>query len=338
MKSTIYDVAKAAGVSIATVSKVVNQTGNISEKTRKRVLRIMEELQYQPSVVASALTGKKTSTFGLLLSNIANPFFAEAARFLEDEARAAGYSIVMCSTDNEDERSVNYLSLLQRKQVDGMIIACHFTDWSLLHPYLATETPVILFSKDVPSLNVHTVTVDDHQGGYQAIEYLIAKGHREIGIVAETGPSGEHRIRGGQQAMKEAGISWRSEWITNVQSSIQDGYNGARHMLEHSERPSAIFACNDMLAVGVLQAAQDLGLQVPNDLSIIGFDDTLLSQIVQPRLTTISQPISDMAHHTIQLLLRHANTPDISKQKVIFQPKLIEGRSTQSATPASNMD
>lgn len=335
MKSTIYDVAKAAGVSIATVSKVVNRTGNISQKTREHVLNIMEELQYQPSVVASALTGKKTSTFGLLLSDIANPFFAGAARSLEDEARAVGYSIVMCSTDNEDERSLNYLSLLQRKQVDGMIIACHFTDWSLLQPFLATDMPVVLFSKDIPSLDVHTVTVDDYKGGYQAIEHLIQIGHQHIGIVAETGPSGEHRIQGGQQAMKEAGIEYRSEWITNVHSSIRDGYIGARQMLEQSERPSAIFACNDMLAVGVLQAAQEMGLRVPSDLSIIGFDDTLLSQIVQPRLTTISQPITDMAYHTIQLLLRHADTPDMSKQKAIFQPKLIEGRSTQAITPTS---
>ncbi|MCY9515188.1 LacI family DNA-binding transcriptional regulator [Paenibacillus apiarius] len=329
MKSTIYDVAKAAGVSIATVSKVVNQTGNISVKTRERVLHIMKELQYQPSVVASALTGKKTSTFGLLISDLANPFFAEVARNLEDQAQAAGYSIVMCSTDNKDDKGLNYISLLQRKQIDGLIVACQFSQWSLLQDSLNANFPVVLFSKDIPSLSMHTVTVDDYRGGYQAIQHLISLGHSRIGVVTEDSPSGDHRVRGAKQAMNDAGIAVNDDWIVKVKSSIEEGCEGAAHVLQRDTRPTALFTCNDLLAVGSMQSAQQSGLRVPEDLSIIGFDDTILSKIVVPRLTTISQPIQEMAKETVQLLLRQSDTPDMPKQKIVFQPQLVEGLSTQ---------
>ncbi|MBN3524997.1 LacI family DNA-binding transcriptional regulator [Paenibacillus apiarius] len=329
MKSTIYDVAKAAGVSIATVSKVVNQTGNISVKTRERVLHIMKELQYQPSVVASALTGKKTSTFGLLISDLANPFFAEVARNLEDQAQAAGYSIVMCSTDNKDDKGLNYISLLQRKQIDGLIVACQFSQWSLLQDSVNANFPVVLFSKDIPSLSMHTVTVDDYRGGYQAIQHLISLGHSRIGVVTEDSPSGDHRVRGAKQAMNDAGIAVNDDWIVKVKSSIEEGCEGAAHVLQRDTRPTALFTCNDLLAVGSMQSAQQSGLRVPEDLSIIGFDDTILSKIVVPRLTTISQPIQEMAKETVQLLLRQSDTPDMPKQKIVFQPQLVEGLSTQ---------
>ncbi|MCM3342739.1 LacI family transcriptional regulator [Paenibacillus sp. MER TA 81-3] len=329
MKSTIYDVARAAGVSIATVSKVVNQTGNISEKTRERVLHIMKELQYQPSVVASALTGKKTSTFGLLISDLANPFFAEVARNLEDQAQAVGYSIVMCSTDNKDDKGLNYISLLQRKQIDGLIVACQFSKWSLLQDSVTANFPVVLFSKDIPSLSMHTVTVDDYKGGYEAIQHLISLGHSRIGVVTEDSPSGDHRVLGAKQAMSDSGITVNDDWIVKVNSSIEDGCEGAARVLQLEHRPTALFTCNDLIAVGSMQSAQRLGLSVPGDLSIIGFDDTILSKIVVPRLTTILQPIQEMAKESIQLLLRQSDTPDMPKQKIVFQPQLVEGLSTK---------
>ncbi|MCE5170858.1 LacI family transcriptional regulator [Paenibacillus profundus] len=329
MKSTIYDVARAAGVSIATVSKVVNQTGNISVKTRERVLHIMKELQYQPSVVASALTGKKTSTFGLLISDLANPFFAEVARNLEDQAQAVGYSIVMCSTDNKDDKGLNYISLLQRKQIDGLIVACQFSKWSLLQDSVTANFPVVLFSKDIPSLSMHTVTVDDYKGGYEAIQHLISLGHSRIGVVTEDSPSGDHRVRGAKQAMSDSGITVNDDWIVKVNSSIEDGCEGAARVLQLEHRPTALFTCNDLIAVGSMQSAQRLGLSVPDDLSIIGFDDTILSKIVVPRLTTILQPIQEMAKETVQLLLRQSDTPDMPKQKIVFHPQLVEGLSTK---------
>lgn len=328
MKSTIYDVAKSAGVSIATVSKVINQTGNISEKTRERVLHTMKELQYQPSVVASALTGKKTSTLGLLIPDLANPFFAEVSRNLEDQAQAAGYSIVMCSTDNNDRKSLEYISLMQRKQIDGLIVACQFTDWSLFRDSLTDDFPVVLFSKDIPSLSMHTITVDDVKGGYQAIQHLISLNHTRIGIITENSPSGEYRLQGAKQAMSDMGVPVHEEWIIKVNSSIQEAFTETSRLFTAKNRPTALFACNDLLAIGALQAAQQSALRIPEDLSIIGFDDTILSKIVVPRLTTISQPIQEMARETIQLLLRHFEKPDLPKQKIIFHPQLVLGLSS----------
>ena len=186
MKATIYDVAKEAGVSIATVSKVINGKGKISEETRGSVLAIMDRMDYQPSVIASALTGKKTFTLGLLVPDISNPFFAEIARAIEDQSQRYGYSVVMCSTDNKDDKVERYIALLLQKSVDGIIIATGIDKINILEQLLSKRIPVVLLAREMPLVAVNTVVVDDYVGGSMAAKHLLELGHKRMAVLGES--------------------------------------------------------------------------------------------------------------------------------------------------------
>ncbi|EOV9527127.1 LacI family DNA-binding transcriptional regulator [Bacillus cytotoxicus] len=329
MKTTIYDVAKEAGVSIATVSKVVNGTGKISEKTKKHVLEVMDRLHYQPSVVASALTGKKTHTIGLLVPDIANPFFSEVARALEDSAEEKGFNVIMCSTDNNDEKGKKYISLLLRKRVDGLIIATSFQDTTHIKKLVEKHIPVVLFSTDIPALSVDMVSVDDYKAAFQAMDYLLSLGHKRIGLIAEQTTSSKYRIQGYKDALEAAGVNVDENLIHYTEAAtIQNGKQITKLLFEEKDRPTAIFACNDILAAGVMQGAKEEGIRIPTELSIIGFDNTILADICYPPLTTIAQPIQEMAEQTTSLLIQQIEHKDKPKQRILLVPELMIREST----------
>jgi DNA-binding LacI/PurR family transcriptional regulator len=333
MKTTIYDVAREAGVSIATVSKVINNTGRISEKTKEKVLKVMKDLNYQPSVVASALTGKRTFTIGLLIPDIANPFFAEIARSVEDRGHELGFSVVMCSTDNNIQKEEKYISLLKQKSVDGIIIATGTRNLKIIQEeLLAQQIPVALIARDMPALAVDTVLIDDFLGGYQATSHLISLGHKKIAIIAENlnVASSRERIRGYQQALEDAGISFDKNLLLVSDFSVESGKEVARRLLRDSSRPTAIFACNDLLAIGVIQAARELDINIPDDISVVGFDNTILATIIDPPLTTIAQPIQDMGRKVIDLLVKEIHGTKHAKQRIVLLPELIVRKSTKS--------
>jgi DNA-binding LacI/PurR family transcriptional regulator len=293
MKATIYDIAREAGVSIATVSKVFNGKGRISAETRSAVFAIMERLDFQPSVIASALTGKKTFTLGLLVPDISNPFFAEIARAIEDQGHQLGYSVVMCNTDNKDVKIERYISLLLQKSVDGIIIATGIERKEILEQLLARGLPIVLIARELPMIAVDTVVVDDYVGGCMAANHLIQLGHTEVAILSESHKvsSSRERVRGFRQTMSDAGHDFNEQWLKVCDYRVEDGKNKTLELLQESSLPSAIFACNDMLAVGALQAAKEMKIRVPKELSIISFDNTILSSVTNPPLTTIAQPM-----------------------------------------------
>ncbi|WP_163853654.1 LacI family DNA-binding transcriptional regulator [Paenibacillus elgii] len=325
MKATIYDVAKQAGVSIATVSKVINQTGRISEETRAKVNRIMQELNYQPSVVASALTGKQTFTLGLLLPDLANPFFAEIARSVEDRAHELGFSVMICSTDNNLLREERNISLLKQKSVDGIIIATGVRNDAILKDLKKQNFPVALIARDMPSLAIDTVLVDDFIGGHMAASHLIEQGHRQIAVIAEDTlvMSSQERIRGYRFALEEAGIAYNPELVRISDFKVTDAKQVAGEMLDAPQPPTAIFACNDLLATGVIQAVRERGLSVPGDLSVVGFDNTLLATIIDPPLTTVAQPIQEMGQKVVDLIIRIINDKNSTKQRIVMLPELV---------------
>lgn len=331
MKPTIYDVAEKAEVSIATVSKVINQTGRIGEKTRKRVIEVMKDLNYSPSVVASALTGKNTYTVGLLVPDIANPFFAEMARSVEDRGHELGFNVVMCSTDHDEEKEAQYISLLRRKSVDGLILASVIQNDEILKALIKQNLPVALISRDMPSLAVDTVIVDDFIGGYAATEHLIELGHEKIAVLAEkmTVTSSRERVRGYQKALEEAGLPVEDDWMRISDFTVEAGKQSTRELLDSPDRPSAIFACNDMLAIGAIQATREKGLSVPDDLSVVGFDDTVLATMIDPPLTTVAQPIQDMGSKVMDLLVEEIKKEKRTKQRVVLLPELVIRESTK---------
>ncbi|MFM1653660.1 LacI family DNA-binding transcriptional regulator [Brevibacillus sp. B_LB10_24] len=328
MKPTIYDVAKAAGVSIATVSKVINNTGRISEKTRKLVLNIMKEMNYQPSVVASALTGKSTYTIGLMIPDLANPFFSGLARSIEDHAHVLGYNIVICSTDYEPDKEAKYISLLLQKSVDGIILASGFENIDAVKELIKQKVPLAILAREIPSLEVDTVAIDDCLGGYQAASHLIGLGHKKIAIIARDLWSNRERMRGYRLALDEAGISYGKEVEYVRESNVESGKQLAEKLLRSEDPPTAIFACNDLLAVGAIQAARERGMSVPADLSIVGFDNTVWASAIDPPLTTVAQPIRDMGTQVMNLLVQEINGQKKYKQRIMLLPELVVRGST----------
>ena len=328
MKPTIYDVAKAAGVSIATVSKVINNTGRISDKTRDKVHQVMRELRYQPSMVASALTGKRMNTIGLLIKDIANPFFAEVARAVEDRGQELGYSVVMCSTDNDSEKEAGYIALLRQKKVDGIIVAAGFRNDDALKELIRDHYPVALISEEIPGLAVDSVIVDDFLGGYQVAGHLVSLGHRDIAMIAEDGRSGEDRIRGCRQALTEAGIPFREERVVICEATVEEGSRNGGYFLDSANPPTAIFATNDMLAIGVLEAARARNVRIPEDLSVAGFDNTILAAFVDPPLTSVAQPIQEMGRQAVDFLVQRIENGKKMKQRLVLLPEIVVRKST----------
>jgi DNA-binding LacI/PurR family transcriptional regulator len=330
--TTIYDIAERAGVSIATVSKVINGSGRISISTRKKVVNIMQELGYQPSVVASALTGKQTFTLGLLIPDLANPFFAEISRSIEDRAHEMGFSVIICSTDNKPERTERNIRFFKQKRVDGVIIGTGDVTAATVTSLLKSM-PVALIARDIPTLAIDAVRVDDFLGGRMAVGHLLESGHKRIAIIVEDElfMSSLERVRGYRTILEEAGISYDPGLVVQVISNLESAKAATADLLDAHPDLTAIFACNDLLATIVIQTARERGLAVPGDLSIIGFDNTIHASIVYPPLTTVAQPMEEMGRQVVDLLLGKINDPRITIQKVIMLPELIK-RSSVGAT------
>lgn len=332
MKPTIYDVAEKAGVSIATVSKVVNNTGRISEKTRNRVKEVMKEIDYSPSSVAAALTGKRTFTIGVLVPDIANPFFAEVARALENHARETGYAIILCSTDYQREREQDYLELLLKKQVDGIIIATEARDWKVFKKLLDKNIPLLMFSIDHPSFSSHVVTTDDIRGGYLAGRYLLDKGHRKFAVIVEENrESGRLRLEGFRQSLMDEGIELGERFVVFSKSRVEEAKEAANQILALNDRPTCVFAATDLIAAVFMNEARKANISIPEDISVIGFDNTIHAEIADPGLTTIAQPTDELARYAIhQLLDSIEKTNHIPGHRIMLAPELIERDSVKN--------
>ena len=327
MKPTIYDVAKEAGVSIATVSKVMNNQ-RVGKKSKEKVLQAMEKLNYKPSVLASALTGKQTSTIGFLLPDLANPFIAEMARRVEDRAYERGYNLVICSTDFEPEKEAFYISLLKQKSVDGFIIAGGFKHVEVITQLLEEQFPVVLLGESYPSLSINSVKVDDFIGGYEVASFLISLGHEKIAVIGEEASSSRDRIRGYEQALSDHNLPLdKKKVVITSHSNVENVERMAGELLDR-EAPTAVFACNDILAIGVILAARERKLRIPHDLSIVGFDNTFLSRSSDPPLTTVQQPIQDLCFQAFDMLVEEIQGESKYKQRVVLLPELIVRKST----------
>ncbi|MFD0681046.1 MULTISPECIES: LacI family DNA-binding transcriptional regulator [unclassified Paenibacillus] len=335
MKRTIYDVADAAGVSIATVSKVINGTGRISDKTRKHVVAVMDRLQYKPSMVASALTGKSTYTIGLTIPDLANPYFAEIARAVEDRGHEHGFNLFICSTDNDPEKEDRYFSLLTQKRVDGIIVATRTSKELFLKQLVQKKVPIVLIAGEMPALALDTVMVDDYLGGYQAGSHLVELGHRRIAILAEDLDhiSNQERIRGCLQAMRDQGVAIDDSLVKVGGFTLDNGRTAATSLLNGSEPPTALFACNDLLAIASIQAAREQGLKVPDHLSVVGFDNTILATMIDPSLTTVAQPIQEIGRQAVDLLIQEIRNEKSIKQRAVLLPELIIRQSSAAIEP-----
>ncbi|GLB60321.1 LacI family DNA-binding transcriptional regulator [Cytobacillus sp. NCCP-133] len=330
MKTTIYDVAREANVSIATVSKVLNNSGRIGEETRGKVMEIIKKLNYQPNKMASALTGKQTYSIGLLIPDLANPFFAELARSIEDQGHQLGYHLIICSTDYNPQKEQKYVDLLKRNKADGIILASGFEQSNIIEQLINEQIPVAVVARDLPIPIVNTVSNDDFYGGYQAAKHLIDLGHKKIAVIARDVWTNRQRLDGYNKALSDANIHYEFPFEYIRESTIEWGKEMATHYLQSADPPTAIFACNDLLAIGAIQAIKEKGLKVPDDISVVGFDNTMIANIADPPLTTIAQSTKNMGKHVMDLINKEITEGITDKTRLALLPKLITRKSTKS--------
>lgn len=325
MNPTIRDVAELAGVHPSTVSRVINDDSRISEKTKNKVLSIIKKLGYTPNAIARGLKTKRTYTLGMLIPDITNPFFAEIARGVEDAANANGFNIILCNTDDKLKKERIYLEILKGKRVDGLILGtAHIKDKSILE-LEKKKFPYILVSRNIEKLNKNCIIVDDVAGGIMVTEYLIKLGHRRIAHI--TGPlktrSALNRLKGYKLTLKKYEIEYRDELVGEGDFRIKGGYQVMKRFLKLAEPPTAIFAANDLLALGAMQAVQKKKYHIPEDFCIIGFDDIRLASFVYPPLTTIRQPMLEMGALAVKMLLKIIEEGEFNQRKIVLKPKLI---------------
>lgn len=333
MSVTIYDVAKRAGVSIATVSRVLNNSILVSEKTRERVKRAMEELNYTPNVIASALTKKSTLTLGLLIPDISNPFFAELARGVEDASVDFGFNTIICNTDYRFEKETEYIRLLRQKRIDGFIIStAYFNDENVIN-LVKSNIPLVLLGRDIEQEDVlvDVVVSDNVRGGYIATKHLIELGHEKIACLL--GPPqvkvNVDREKGYLKAIEEANLKVNSELIAFGEFKVEFGFSKAIEMLSKEDRPTAFFAANDLTAIGVIKAARYMGFEVPRDISVVGYDNTILAEMVDPPLTTVNQQMRKMGYVATELLIKKIKGEKHAAEKVVMDVNLVLRKSTR---------
>ncbi|KHE71623.1 LacI family DNA-binding transcriptional regulator [Halobacillus sp. BBL2006] len=331
---TIKDVAKVANVSISTVSRVLNNSGYTSASTKEKVHKAVDELKFQKNMVATAMIKKQTSTLGLIIPDIKNIFYGELTRAIEDEAHKHGFNVILCNTDNDLSKESEYLNFLLRKGIDGIIFSTPEINDRNVREIIKTrpDLPLIILGSQVKDVRLDEVLVDNFEGGYQATKHLLELGHQKIGYIGGQPDSYStvERYKGYQEALEDYKVKLNKNYVKLDEFKINSGYNKGLEMLSRKDRPTAIFAGNDAIAVGIYKAARELGLNVPEQLSVIGFDDSQFAEIVDPELTTIRTPISEMGQKTVELIVQIVKEGKNFKETVTFQPTLIERGSTSS--------
>src|SRR5580765_1211090 len=305
--SNIYEVAKRAGVSTATVSRVMSQPNVVAPATRRRVLQAVERLGYEPNSTAKSLRTTRTGKLLVTVPDISNPFFSLILQGIEDAAQREGYSVLVGDTQHDEKREERYALMLRRKEADGLIFLGHRMPkeaTSYIRSLAPRCAPVVNGCEFTPTLGVPSVHIDNAKAAYQAMDHLYGLGHRRIGIVTGplVSPLSRDRLRGATARAKKEKAE-REFIVMHGDFSIESGAAAAERLLGRSERPTAVFCFNDEMAMGVVEVARTMGVRVPQHLSVVGFDDIRFARHLDPPLTTIAQPMRQIGEGTVRLLL-----------------------------------
>ena len=329
------DVAEQAGDSVTTVSHVINNSRPVNPETKTRVEQAMQVLGYQPNVLARSLRRGKSQTIGVILPDNANPYFAEVVRGIEDTSFSNGYSVMLCNSDNDLEKEHLYTNVLIEKQVDGIIFVAAGLSEENINNLQKRGVPSVLVDRQVPGVEIDSVFGDNQAGGFLAVNHLVGLGHTAIACI--TGPRGvrssSERIAGYRQALEAAGIHPDPGSVVEGDFLVQSGYAGAERLFKSDNTPSAIFACNDLMAIGAYRYAHEKQLRIPQDLSIIGFDDIRLAEFINPPLTTIRQSKAKMGAQAAELLLGRIANGNQSFRQEIIPVQLVVRSSTAQKHP-----
>lgn len=332
--ATIQDVAKRAKVSISTVSRVVNKTMPVEPETEERVREAIAALGYRPNLLARSFRRRVTHTIGLIVPDNSNPFFAEVARVIEDAGFAEGYSVILGNSDLSEAKQAAYVDVLLAKQVDGLIVTSTGliqteSGYDVAERILASGVPCVAVDRDLGEMPIDQVLVDNQRGGYDAARYLLGLGHRKIACVV--GPSdltpSAGRVAGFLDALHEAGLEIVGAGIVRGNGRPDGGVAAANELLERGIDFTAVFAFNDLMAIGVVGALQRAGRRVPDEVSVIGFDDIPQASASYPSITTVAQPIAEMGRCAVRLLLDRIVQRDSPYQRIVLTTTLVERES-----------
>ncbi len=323
MKITINDIAKMTDLSKATVSRVLNDKPDVSEQARKKVMEVITEHNYNPSSVARGLALNKTHTIGLILPDITDPFFPELARGVENKAKEYGYSVILSDINNDNSELPATVDILRNKQVDGIVIV----QWSNVFSKEIEEVlkddalPVVAIDRDDETSYIN---FDNVASSWMAVAYLIEQGHKRIAHI--TGDlktlSGTNRYKGYRSSLAEHSIPFDNSLVYEGTYIQQTGYNGLHQIMECRQRPTAIFAANDMIAIGIYDAAAEMGINIPEDLSVIGHDDISFASILRPKLTTVVVPRYELGISCMEVLYKLMNSRSGEPETYWIEPNL----------------
>ncbi|BBI31165.1 LacI family DNA-binding transcriptional regulator [Cohnella abietis] len=319
MLPTIKDVAKKAQVSVATVSRVLHNLPGYSDITKQKVLKAIEDLGYQPNAIARGLINKRTQTIGVLFPNVSSYFSAGLLHGIEEVANERGFSVIVCNTDGK--RTIKYLQVLREKQVDGIVFASEELKDEYYQALTDMRVPFVLVNNQSHKYSIPYIKVDDRQASYQATQYLIQKGHREIAMLAGTQSdpiAGTPRVEGFRQALSDYGIAFHESRIAYGDFLLEGGRIAMRRLLDEAAPFSALFAAGDEMAIGAMGVALERGLRIPEDLSIIGYDDLVIAQMVFPPLTTVHQPLTEMGQLASKKLITMIESSDPVSSSIVM--------------------
>ncbi|MBO0475823.1 catabolite control protein A [Vagococcus sp. DIV0080] len=327
---TIYDVAREAAVSMATVSRVVNGNPNVKPATRKKVLEVIDRLDYRPNAVARGLASKKTTTVGVIIPDVSNAYFASLARGIDDVATMYKYNIILANSDGDDKKEINVLNTLLAKQVDGVIFMGHHLTESIRGEFSRSKTPIVLAGSIDPDQQVGSVNIDYREATKDATNKLIKSGNEKVAFIS--GPlldpiNGQLRLNGYKDALKENNMTYNEGLVFESEYSYKAGLN-LYDRVAHSNATAAVVA-DDELAVGLLNSLTDKGISVPGEFEIITSNNSLFTDMARPSVSSISQPLYDIGAVAMRLLTKLMNKEDIEEKSVILPYDLIEKGSTK---------
>lgn len=334
MGVTIKDVAAKANTSVATVSRVINDSGYVSPELKSKVQQAITELNYRPNAVAKSLKNEKTNMIGLLISDITNPFFSSVVKAIEDTLNKKGYTVILCNTGEDSRKEKKYLKELLDRQIDGFIVSAVSNNGDHFQQILKQGLPLVFVNR-VPD-NVHTdnvILTDNKKGGYLAAKHLIDLGHSRIGAIVGPGSlnTGRDRRNGYERALKEKGIDVNKKLIKVGDFSRESGYYLIKELIHMGQPPTAVFVANNEMTLGAIEALKKLSIRIPEELSLVGFDYSEWMMVVEPKLTSIVQQSYQLGKESARRLLDIIKTgeKEYSKSRKILPPEFLAGNSSK---------
>ncbi|WP_243291443.1 LacI family DNA-binding transcriptional regulator [Bacillus sp. FJAT-47783] len=319
--ATIEDVAKLAGLSRTTVSRVINNHPYVSENKKQLVLNAMDQLGYVPNSSARSLRSQKTEMIAVIIPRVMNPFFGQLVESLEITASEYHYQLIVCQTLYSAKKELDYLNLLKTKQVDGVILTTLLNDWKQIEPFL-DYGPIVLCNEYDERANIPTVHMDQEYGGYLATSHLLEDGHKRIAYCCGNVNSNvtKAREKGFKRAHQERGLEFDPNFMFQNVFTFEDGKNVLTKIAALTDRPTAIFTGSDEVAAGVISEAKKIGMKVPEHLAVVGYDNQAITELLEPMITTVHQPVKEMAHKAMQVIMDKIKYKNYKKQEVYKLP------------------